>query len=113
MSAQFGGLRGWILQRATAVYMALFVFLCLLLIAPRLPMDFDQWHELLAHPFNAVSTALFFLAVLSHAWIGVRDVIMDYVKPTALRIMLYGLVMLALVWMGLWVLRILWLTVVI
>jgi len=31
------------------------------------------------------------LALLWHAWIGVRDIWMDYVKPLALRVMLHTL----------------------
>jgi succinate dehydrogenase / fumarate reductase membrane anchor subunit len=33
----------------------------------------------------SVATGVFFCALLAHAWVGVRDVIMDYVRPVAAR----------------------------
>jgi succinate dehydrogenase / fumarate reductase membrane anchor subunit len=55
-------------------------------------------------------TVLFVLAVLLHAWVGVRNIFMDYIKSTGLRLMLYVLVILALVAYGVWVIQILWAT---
>jgi succinate dehydrogenase / fumarate reductase membrane anchor subunit len=37
-----------------------------------------------------------------HAWIGIRDVLIDYVQPIAIRASLLGVIALALVAMGLW-----------
>jgi succinate dehydrogenase, hydrophobic membrane anchor protein len=49
-----------------------------------------------------VAFGLFALALLLHAWIGVRDVILDYVKPPALRLALLAAVALFLLANGLW-----------
>jgi succinate dehydrogenase / fumarate reductase membrane anchor subunit len=51
---------------------------------------------------------LFFLALLYHAWVGVRDIIMDYVKPTGIRLALQTLVGTALVFYLVWSVSILW-----
>jgi succinate dehydrogenase / fumarate reductase membrane anchor subunit len=45
---------------------------------------------------------LFVVSVLMHAWIGVRDVLIDYIHPIAIRATALGLVALSLVAMGLW-----------
>jgi succinate dehydrogenase / fumarate reductase membrane anchor subunit len=55
----------------------------------------------------AVATALAAAALLLHAWVGVRDVILDYVKPLPLRAGLLVLVALVLAAEGLWAARLL------
>ena len=55
-----------------------------------------------------VDTMLFFLALLYHAWVGIRDIVMDYVKPTGLRLLLQSLVGTALVFYLVWSVSILW-----
>jgi len=43
-----------------------------------------------------------------HAWIGVRDIFMDYIKPMGVRLTLQIGVILALLVYGLWAITILW-----
>jgi len=57
-----------------------------------------------------LSLSLFSLAVMLHAWVGVRDILMDYVKPTAIRLTLEVLFLLALAYYTVWALQILWRT---
>ena len=58
--------------------------------------------------FVRLATMLFFLALLYHAWVGVRDIVMDYVKPTGLRLALQTLAGTALVFYLVWSVSILW-----
>jgi succinate dehydrogenase / fumarate reductase membrane anchor subunit len=51
---------------------------------------------------------LFLVALLYHAWIGVRNIFMDYIKATGLRLTLYVVVILALIAYGAWTVQILW-----
>jgi succinate dehydrogenase / fumarate reductase membrane anchor subunit len=46
--------------------------------------------------------------LLLHAWIGVRNIFMDYIKDPALRLTLYVLVIGALFWYAVWSVQILW-----
>jgi succinate dehydrogenase / fumarate reductase membrane anchor subunit len=55
-----------------------------------------------------VATVLFALSLLLHAWVGMRNIFMDYIKPTGLRLALYAAVILALLWYGVWIVQILW-----
>jgi succinate dehydrogenase / fumarate reductase membrane anchor subunit len=55
-----------------------------------------------------IATLLFLLALLYHAWVGVRDIIMDYIKPAALRLGLQSLVGVALASYAIWSVAILW-----
>ena len=43
------------------------------------------------------------LALLAHAWVGIRDVVLDYVRPLPLRLFLLSMIVLALALLGAWV----------
>ena len=102
------GLKDWIAQRATAVIMAVYsVLLAAVLIIVR-PSTFEAWHGVFAHGVMKFLTFLFFVSLFYHAWIGVRDIWMDYVKPTGLRLTLHVLTVTALVGYTAWAAAILW-----
>ncbi|MBZ0071229.1 MAG: succinate dehydrogenase, hydrophobic membrane anchor protein [Thiohalobacteraceae bacterium] len=109
MSRQAHGLRAWLLQRFSAVYMAVFLPYVLIhwLAAPA--HEFSDWQRWLADPLVNLASGLFLLSILIHAWVGMRDVVMDYVHATGLRITLFALVALTLTGCGLWMLRLLFL----
>jgi succinate dehydrogenase / fumarate reductase, membrane anchor subunit len=105
------GLWAWVLQRVSAVYLALCAPLLLwrFLLAP--PADYHQWRDWLATPWVSVVLLLFLLALLLHAWVGIRDVVIDYVRPLGARLSLLTATALGLTACGLWGLRILLLVV--
>lgn len=91
------GLGDWLLQRLTAAVMAgytLFVFG--FMVAGR-PSSYADLKAMFADGFIRIFTMLFFMALLYHAWVGMRDILMDYVKATGLRLALEALVGVALV----------------
>ena len=90
MSRGLQGLRAWLLQRITAVYLAVFTLLAVLMFAAA-PEGFNEWHRLLSHPLALILIGLFYVALLLHAWIGGRDVIIDYVHPLWVRVTAYVL----------------------
>lgn len=107
MNRRSHGLRAWILQRLSAIYMAIYLVFFVFHILMYPPQTYHDWSGWLSGPIVSISTALFFIALLVHAWVGTRDVVMDYVKPLALRFSLLSLIGLVLLACGLWVLRIL------
>ena len=102
------GLRDWLLQRISAIVMALYSVAFLLCFLHRLPLNFEEWHALFAHPVGKIATLLFMLSLLLHAWVGVRDIFMDYIKPFGLRFSLQVLVILLLLVYALWAVALLW-----
>ena len=72
------GLRPWIIQRISAVYIAVFIVYFTLSILSIDVMSATLWHGWVRSPVNSVSLGLFLLAILWHAWVGIRDVILDY-----------------------------------
>ena len=53
-------------------------------------------------------TFLFFVSLFYHAWIGIRDIWMDYIQPVGLRLTLHVLTAAALVGYTAWAAAILW-----
>lgn len=88
----FLGQRAWMLQRMTAVVLLVFIALgaALVLVGP--PLTFTRWHALATSTHGAVLIVVFFVVVALHAWIGIRDVVLDYVHPLAVRLPLLTLI---------------------
>ena len=55
-----------------------------------------------------VATLLFAASLAWHAWVGVRDILMDYVKPTGVRLTLQVIVLLVIAAYVAWTIQILW-----
>lgn len=79
----------WLLQRATAVALALALPVLLLHFAVPLPADFAEWQARFAPRWPRVLLLLAAAALALHAWVGMRDIFMDYVRPTGLRLGFY------------------------
>jgi succinate dehydrogenase / fumarate reductase membrane anchor subunit len=82
------GLRAWVAQRVSAVVLLVLVpgVATFLLVSP--PRDYDQWRALIARPAIGLALAIGFVALLVHAWVGLRDVVLDYVHFRTLRAIL-------------------------
>jgi succinate dehydrogenase / fumarate reductase membrane anchor subunit len=104
------GLRGWLAQRISAVVMAVYTIVLVVVLAAIQPADYATWKALFGHGLMRLATLLFVVSVLLHAWVGMRDILMDYVKPTGLRLALHALVILLLVGYAGWATQILWRT---
>lgn len=102
MSRKASGLKAWVLQRATAIYIALFLVYFLLAMLFAAPPDYMAWRGWFAQPLMGIATLMFILSLLLHAWVGVRDVLIDYVWNTAQRVTALVLVALVLIACGLW-----------
>ena len=102
------GLRGWLAQRVSAVVLALYALLFVLVLAAIGPADYAAWRAVFASQAMKLATFVFFVSLFVHAWVGMRDILMDYAKPMSLRLGLEALVVvLLLAWAG-WALQILW-----
>lgn len=97
-------MRSWILQRVSAIFIALFVLYLGGFLFLNLPLDYVTWKAWVGLTFNKVVIILFFISVFFHAWVGIRDVIIDYVHSVALRFILLTGVIGILVSMAVWLL---------
>ena len=102
MSRKASGLKAWAIQRATAIYIALFLLYFIVALMSAAPADYAGWKAWFSAPSMSLATLLFVISILMHAWVGVRDVLIDYVQPIGLRTGLLSLVALVLVACGAW-----------
>jgi succinate dehydrogenase / fumarate reductase membrane anchor subunit len=98
------GLSDWLAQRATALVLAAYIFFLMGFFLTHPQLDFTTWRTLFAATGMRVFSLLFWLALSWHAWIGLWTVVTDYVKPPAVRLMVLGLILLALALMLGWAL---------
>jgi succinate dehydrogenase membrane anchor subunit len=102
------GVGDWLLQRLTGVVMALYtmvVFIGVLVVPPH---TYADWKTLFSPALFRVATLLFFAALLYHAWVGMRDILMDYLRATGLRLAVQAAVGLVLLFYLIWSASILW-----
>lgn len=82
------GLRDWVMQRVTAVLMLIYtVFFVAVLVM--LPSGYEQWQAFFGQTWVRLVTQIFVIALMLHAWVGVRDLWMDYIKKFGLRLTLH------------------------
>jgi succinate dehydrogenase / fumarate reductase membrane anchor subunit len=101
------GLRDWLLQRLSAVYLAAFLLYLMVHFSTRPQYTYPQWHDWVTQPLVLIAGALFILALLIHGWVGMRDVVLDYVRSLQLRLLVLSLVALILTGCGLWAFQVL------
>ncbi|MEJ7930786.1 succinate dehydrogenase, hydrophobic membrane anchor protein [Ramlibacter sp. AN1015] len=103
------GLRDWLSQRVTAVLMALFTVVVLAqVIFTSGPIGYDLWAGIFASQWMKVLTFTVVIALVWHVWVGMRDVLMDYVKPVGIRLALQIFVIVWLVGCAGWAIQVLW-----
>ena len=102
------GLRDWLMQRVTAVVMALYLLVMAFFLVTHQPLQYADWHGFFAGEAVRLGTILFLLSLLLHTWVGVRDICMDYFKPVYLRLAAEVLTILVLIAYAAWSIQILW-----
>ncbi len=90
------GIHDWLLLRAAAMVMTLYVLYILGFIVMSGTLTYDIWRGFFASNFTKVFTLLTLFSILVHGWIGMWQVLTDYIKPLALRMMLQLVIVVAL-----------------
>jgi succinate dehydrogenase / fumarate reductase membrane anchor subunit len=102
------GLRDWLAQRITAVVMAVYTVVLLVLFLTGQNFSYEGWAGLFARQWFKLFTLVTLLMLFYHAWVGMRDIWMDYVKPVGIRLTLQVATILWLVVCTAWAVQILW-----
>ncbi len=102
------GLRDWLAQRITAAIMAVYSVIVAIVLLSGQPISHAVWRELFATGWMRVATLLFAVSLAWHAWVGMRDILMDYVHATGLRLAMEVLTLLVLAGYLGWTVQILW-----
>ena len=72
------------------------------------PLSFAALQSLFHSLPVRLASLLFLFSLFLHAWVGMRDIFMDYVHPTVIRLALHVAVILALLAYAAWAVQILW-----
>lgn len=102
LGSSHAGLGEWLLQRVSALYLAGFALWLAGHFALSAPSDYVAWKSWMSQGDVRLAFALAYLSVLAHAWVGMRSVFIDYIKPAGLRFLLQMLLALALIGLALW-----------
>ncbi|BBR58035.1 MULTISPECIES: succinate dehydrogenase membrane anchor subunit [unclassified Klebsiella] len=90
------GVHDFILVRATAIVLTLYIIYMVGFFAIHGEVTWEIWSGFFASAFTKVFTLLALFSILIHAWIGMWQVLTDYVKPLALRLTLQLMIVVAL-----------------
>ncbi len=96
LTKRYPGLRAWLLQRLTALVMAIYsvwFFISLLVVKPD---SYESWYAFFSPCWVRIATLLMWISLSEHAWLGVRDVLKDYVPNQSVRSVVVKLVAIAL-----------------
>jgi succinate dehydrogenase / fumarate reductase, membrane anchor subunit len=92
----------WAIQRVTAVYLAILMVYLLIHFLFDAPTGYQALRAWVAQPLVSFALVLFVPLLLAHAWVGFRDVLLDYVKVVGVRVILLALVAFMFMGSGLW-----------
>ena len=103
------GLRDWLSQRVTAILMALFTLALLAqVIFSKGPIGYDKCAGIFSAQWMKVLTFSVIISLAWHAWVGLREIVMDYVHPVGLRLVLQVAGIVWLVGCAGWGIQVLW-----
>ena len=91
------GWKDWLAQRLTGIIILIWVVAVMVRFLVASDLSFAGWHEFMSCGVMKTLTVFTILAVAYHAWVGVRDIWMDYVKCPYTRLALHVFTILWLV----------------
>ncbi|WP_342755078.1 succinate dehydrogenase membrane anchor subunit [Pantoea sp. MBD-2R] len=90
------GVHDWLLVRASAIIMTLYVLYILGFVVMSDTLTYEIWRGFFASSVTKVFTLLTLFSILMHGWIGMWQVLTDYVKHLATRLLLQMAIVVAL-----------------
>ena len=102
------GLGDWLAQRITAIVMAVYGVILLVVVLRGAPLSYGVLKDLFTQGWMRVATLVFIVCYAWHAWVGMRDILMDYARPEGLRLGLQVLMLLIIAGYVGWTVQILW-----
>ena len=102
------GLMDWLAQRITGAVMAAFTLIMVVALLSGVGASYDAWRGFMSAGLMRFVSFLFIVSLCWHAWVGVRDIWMDYVQPAGIKLILHVLTLLALVGYAGWAVQIIW-----
>lgn len=102
------GVRDWIVQRVSAVILALYSLVMLGFFLTQGHVDYKTWYCFMMSLPMRLFSLVTILALAGHAWVGMWTIFTDYVKSSGLRLVLQAAMIIAVLVYLLWGLMIFW-----
>jgi len=102
------GVRDWLAQRVTAILMVVYTVILLGTFLTAQNFTYEGWASLFSRQWFKLFSAVTFFGLFYHAWVGLRDIWMDYVKNAGIKLFLQCATVLALLAYAVWTVQILW-----
>jgi succinate dehydrogenase / fumarate reductase, membrane anchor subunit len=85
LTNKYPGMRLWLSQRLSAVMMAIYIVFLIALLIIQQPSNYESWYVFVSPIWFRLVTLVFFISLFIHAWLGVSDVLKDYIFNKILR----------------------------
>ncbi|RCV89745.1 succinate dehydrogenase, hydrophobic membrane anchor protein [Billgrantia montanilacus] len=102
------GLSDWLIQRVSAVILALYTLFIVAYLLFNPGLDYYTWSGLFAQTWMRIFSLLAFISLAAHAWIGLWTVTTDYMKSTGVRVGTQLVIILAIFVFLVWGILVLW-----
>ena len=102
------GVKDWLAQRVTAIVMAVYTVILLVMFLTGQNFTYEGWAGLFATQWFKLFSLVTLFGLFYHAWVGIRDIWMDYIKPAGVRLLLQLATILWLIACAAWTVQILW-----
>jgi succinate dehydrogenase / fumarate reductase, membrane anchor subunit len=102
------GVKDWLAQRVTAVLMVIYTAVLLISFLTGNNFTYEGWAGLFAQQWFKLFSLVTLFGLFYHAWVGMRDIWMDYVKPVGIRLTLQIATIGWLIACAVWSVQILW-----
>lgn len=109
------GMADWLLQRVSAVVLAVYMVGLLGYLVCANDISYESWKTLMTSlPMQIINTVVVF-SIVAHAWVGLWTVTTDYLttgqlgkSATCIRLAVQALVILSFLVLSLWALAVIW-----
>ena len=102
------GLSDWLVQRVSAVILAVYSIFMVLYLLLNPQIDFVQWSALFSSTGMRIFSLMALLSLGAHCWIGLWSVSTDYLKHFAVRFVFQMVVGLLMFIYTIWGVQLLW-----
>ncbi|SUD91780.1 Succinate dehydrogenase hydrophobic membrane anchor subunit [Psychrobacter phenylpyruvicus] len=102
------GSRDWIMQRISAVVLAVYAVVMVAFFLFNGSVGYEQWVMFIMSMPMRLLSLLAIVALAVHAWVGMWTVFTDYIKSTGLRIVLQAAMIIAILVYLFWGVMIFW-----
>ncbi|MBK4775297.1 succinate dehydrogenase, hydrophobic membrane anchor protein [Candidatus Pantoea edessiphila] len=90
------GIRDWLILRVAAIVIFLYIIYLFVFLIRVDKLNYCTWHIFFEYITTKIFTILMLLSVLLHGWIGIWQVLTDYVKRVVIRIILQVIIVIIL-----------------